>query len=477
MAGSTEESTASDEGRRVEAIASAVGHAAEHFLTTPDWHASVPEVLERLGQSSGACRIEVVRNKAGKRSGDPAGTLFHWPADESAPAESTIAKAQTTELKKGQAVREGASLILPVSAGTTWWGYIRCERGPDAGPWSDAEVGAMQALGRTFGAAVKREQDDRQRQEAQAKYEALVENLPAIVYIAETGTDGDWLFISAQIEQMIGYTPDEWLHHPAPFTTHVHPDDLDATIAMEARSGDEDIESLKQEYRMYTRSGELIWIRDESRPVRDEEGRTLFLQGVMFDITKEKAAEEQISFMAYHDRLTNLPNRAMLEEHLDLALARAKRSNTAVAVLFLDLDNFKILNDSHGHGAGDDLLRQIADRLGDAIRGTDLVARQGGDEFLVLIADMESRGDTPHADAYKIAESAAARIHDALKLPFKVLGEIDFKTSASIGISVFPLDALTGEELLKNADAAMYESKAKGKSTTTVAKRPEESAD
>src|SRR3972149_3629976 len=166
--------------------------------------------------------------------------------------------------------------------------------------------------------------------------------------------------------------------------------------------------------------------------------------------------------MAHHDELTGLPNRAMFEELLDLALARARRNNMATAVLFMDLDNFKLVNDSLGHAAGDELLSQLAVRLRDATRDTDLVARQGGDEFLVLLADVEKEAETPLPEgtdnAQLVSESVAVRVHQSLEAPFVLAGE-EFYTSASIGISMFPKDAQDARTLLKNADAAMYRSK------------------
>lgn len=177
---------------------------------------------------------------------------------------------------------------------------------------------------------------------------------------------------------------------------------------------------------------------------------------------ERKRAEEQVAFMAHHDELTELPNRAMFEELLDLSLARARRNDMAVAVLFMDLDNFKLVNDSLGHAAGDDLLRQLAERLREATRDTDLVARQGGDEFLVLLADIEKEAEQPLPEGTDnvalVAESVAVRIHQYLEDPF-LLGEEEFYGSASIGISMFPTDADDARSLLKNADAAMYRSK------------------
>jgi diguanylate cyclase (GGDEF)-like protein/PAS domain S-box-containing protein len=182
------------------------------------------------------------------------------------------------------------------------------------------------------------------------------------------------------------------------------------------------------------------------------------------DITERRRAEEQIAFLAYHDKLTHLPNRAMFEEHLDLAIARARRNEAAVAVLYMDLDNFKLVNDSLGHEAGDELLRQMAGRLHEATRDTDLIARQGGDEFLLLFADIEQpAGDArDSADfARYSAERVAERIQEALSRPFQ-LADTEFFVSASMGISVFPMDSEDSAQLLKNADASMYRTKRMG---------------
>jgi diguanylate cyclase (GGDEF)-like protein/PAS domain S-box-containing protein len=175
------------------------------------------------------------------------------------------------------------------------------------------------------------------------------------------------------------------------------------------------------------------------------------------ELRHRKQAEESLQFMAFHDALTGLPNRAMFENVLELALARARRSELAVAVAYMDLDNFKLVNDSLGHAAGDELLREMASRLRETVRDTDLVARQGGDEFLILLADLE-REPHDHRGALEAAEAVVARIEDALHRPF-LTGDTEVYASASIGISLFPSHAEDGPTLLRYADAAMYSSK------------------
>jgi diguanylate cyclase (GGDEF)-like protein/PAS domain S-box-containing protein len=182
------------------------------------------------------------------------------------------------------------------------------------------------------------------------------------------------------------------------------------------------------------------------------------------DITERKAAEKQLAFLAYHDRLTGLPSRTMFEDVLEMALARARRGDQAVAVAYIDLDHFKLVNESLGHDRGDELLRQVAARLTSASRETDLVARPGGDEFVLLLADLQ-RTIVPAAtgadNALLVAETVVSRIHEALRAPFMV-GSTEVFVSASIGVSIFPADAENGRTLLKNAESAMYRSKRLG---------------
>ncbi len=138
-------------------------------------------------------------------------------------------------------------------------------------------------------------------QEAEAKYRSLVDQIPAIVYLAEFGPEGEWVYVSAEIEPMLGYTPEEWIAHPHPFASHLHPDDKPRVIEAEERSRAEG-HVYHAEYRMYRRDGEVLWIRDDAFPVRDAEGRPLFIQGIMYDITDQKEAEDELSTLLTKER-------------------------------------------------------------------------------------------------------------------------------------------------------------------------------
>jgi diguanylate cyclase (GGDEF)-like protein/PAS domain S-box-containing protein len=297
------------------------------------------------------------------------------------------------------------------------------------------------------------------RFEAEAKYLSLVEGIPAITYIDPIDENQNSIYVSPQVTELLGISQEEWLANPYCWRHHVHPED-------EQRVWDEYVEayrnqeSLTHEYRMVHEDGHVVWVSEQAFIIRNEHGDPWLVQGVIFDITERKNAEEQVAFLAYHDKLTGLPNRALFEEMLELALARARRHELGVGVLFLDLDNFKLVNDSMGHHAGDELLVQLAERLRGCTRETDLVARQGGDEFLLLLSDLD-RGTSALAgkDAgVLVAEFVAERVREALHEPFELDGT-EFYASGSIGISLFPQDALDGQALLRNADTAMYESK------------------
>ena len=284
--------------------------------------------------------------------------------------------------------------------------------------------------------------------QAEARYRSLVEQIPAVVY-SDDGEVTD--YVNPQIAEILGVTPAEYQGDPGLWLRMVHPDDRDRVKAQSdafiAGEG-----SDLDDYRMVRPDGRVVWVRDRAYAHRDQQGKAIFEHGIMFDVTELKEAEARIAHLAYHDGLTALANRQLFEETLTLAVERAKRDRTAVAVVFLDLDNFKLVNDSLGHHAGDLLLTELADRLRTCTRETDLVARQGGDEFLMLLADL----DPAEADA--AATRVADRVVEALTHPFGLQGT-EFHARGSIGISEYPRDALDAETLMKNADIAMYRAK------------------
>ena len=239
------------------------------------------------------------------------------------------------------------------------------------------------------------------RFEAEAKYRTLVEQIPAVVYLDPVDENKDSIYVSPQITDLLGIEPADWLGDPYCWRSHVHVDDIDR-VWQEYEDAYRTHVPLNHEYRMVHEDGTVKWVMEQAFPIDDGDGEPWLIQGVIFDITQRKMAEEQIAFLAYHDKLTGLPNRALFEEMLESALARARRFDHGVGVLFLDLDNFKLVNDSLGHHAGDQLLIQLAERLRVCTRETDTVARLSGDEFLLLLADLE-RGRARPAAGCRVA--------------------------------------------------------------------------
>ena len=208
-----------------------------------------------------------------------------------------------------------------------------------------------------------------------------------------------------------------------------------------------------------SRSGERRFVTWSGRMVPTRNGLGMLIAGE--DVTERRAAQARVQHLAYHDALTGLANRPKLEEHVTSALARARRNGLAAAVLYIDLDRFKLVNDTLGHAAGDELLRQVAARLAARTRSSDLLARHGGDEFMLLLGDLEG-------DARATAERVAHGLLATLEQPFTLEGH-EFEIAASIGIAIHPDDGADMSEVLKRADAALYEAKRGGRGTIRFA--------
>jgi diguanylate cyclase (GGDEF)-like protein/PAS domain S-box-containing protein len=423
-----------------------------------------------------------------------------------------------------------------------------------------------------------------QHREAETRYRSLVEHLPAVTYVDVAGT-GQPVYVSPQLQTLMGVPADEWVDGPTGWTRRLHPDDrhLGELYAETVRTG----EPYSAQYRLLDLEGRVRWFRDEAVAVRDALGEPRFIQGVIFEVTEQKEseaalleserrfremlesvhlaavttdvegrvqfvneyfaeltgwwedelqgrtwieafaapdtieveeeffrglaagrlvahresavltrsrekrlfswnatplrgpdgdiigsawigeditdrrrAEKELERLAYHDSLTGLPNRALFQEHLEVALARADRAGRGVAVLYVDLDDFKLVNDSFGHSAGDELLCEVSRRLAGSTRATDVVARQGGDEFLILIGDVDE--GTGQVDVSEVARLVAEKVRTELARPMQ-MADTEIFTSASLGISLYPHDAQDAESLLKHADIAMYKAKESGR--------------
>jgi diguanylate cyclase (GGDEF)-like protein/PAS domain S-box-containing protein len=291
---------------------------------------------------------------------------------------------------------------------------------------------------------------------------ALRESEERLRQMAESIRDVFWLsdpkrncilYINPAFERMWGYPAEAVYADPAIWLRSVYPDDRQRVASVftdTLRNSDWELE-----FRAMRPDNSLRHVLMRGYAVRDAAGQLLRRAGIAQDITEQKQQEERIQHLAYHDALTGLPNRMLVMDRLARGLAVAQRQHRQLALLFMDLDRFKTINDTLGHLSGDSLLRQVAQRLQSSMREQDTVARLGGDEFLVLLEHVADVSDVAHV---------ANKILSALALPFQ-LGKHELHVTVSIGVSLYPRDAQDTESLLKYADTALYKAKDAGRNT------------
>jgi len=280
---------------------------------------------------------------------------------------------------------------------------------------------------------------------SERRYRHLYERNPAGFF--RSTLDGRILECNESFARMYGYpSPEEVLDTPA---HDLYPAAADRALWIERLLRERAL--VNEECRGRRQDGTLIWTL-ESSAVVEEPGHPPMIEGTCVDITDRKSAEEEIEHLAYHDALTGLPNRKCLQDHMELALAQARRAGSRLAVLFLDLDRFKLVNDTMGHGVGDEVLRQVAARLRSCVRGGDTVARVGGDEFVLLLANLEKDHVAP----------LARKILDTVSAPLAV-DHHRLSMTTSVGISLFPEDGSDSDALLRNSDIALYRAKERGR--------------
>ena len=285
--------------------------------------------------------------------------------------------------------------------------------------------------------------------ESEQLYSNLVEL--AAIGISQVDVNGRFVHVNRRLCEMLGYTRDELLQLNVRAISH--PEDLFETEngLQLLQSGQTD--SFKVEKRYIRKDGTAIWVHLTIAARRGVDGRRLHDVSIVEDITERREAQSRVEYLATHDEMTGLVNRAVFNEMLDNAMARDKRYRRRFAVLFIDLDRFKIINDSLGHEGGDQLLKEMAARLRANVRKSDVLARFGGDEFVLLAQEVPDRQ----------AASVVARNLLLLTMkPVRIAGQ-QVRVTASIGIALFPGDAQDANTLMKNADMAMYRAKEEGK--------------
>ncbi|MEI7967902.1 MAG: EAL domain-containing protein [Betaproteobacteria bacterium] len=290
---------------------------------------------------------------------------------------------------------------------------------------------------------------ENQLRESERRFRDFAE--AASEFVWEQDRSGAYTYLSPRVSNVLGYSDADLIGRRA--ADYMPPEEAERVASWLHDHARRDGSYKDLEHMLITRSGALIWVSVNAVATRTVEGQLTGYRGTARDITDRKAAEERISQLATRDALTGLPNRVLLHDRLEQGLVNARRNRASLALMFVDLDRFKTINDSLGHDVGDQLLQEVAARMQTCIRKGDTLARLGGDEFVVTLEGLQQA-----EDAAQVGEKIIA----ALARPIEVRSH-NLSTSCSIGISIFPDDAQDAPTLMKNADTAMYHAKEKGR--------------
>jgi len=325
------------------------------------------------------------------------------------------------------------------------------------------ERGNVEALEGFIQDITRYKQNEAAAMRAEERYRSIFEN--AIEGIYQTNLSGQYLNFNPALARIYGYESPEDLARSI--------SDIQNQLYVDPGKRREFIDLMREfgsvqnfEARIYRKNGDIIWITENAREVHDKSGNILFYEGTVEDITGRKQMEDQVHQLAYYDALTQLPNRRLLNDRMNQAMSAGRRNKYYGAMIFLDLDNFKPLNDTHGHAVGDLLLVEVATRLKNCVREMDTVSRFGGDEFVVMLGKLE----TDKAASISQAATVAEKIRTALALPYRLAINqsghagtvIEHQCTSSIGVVLFSGLDSSQEEIHKRADMAMYQAKQAG---------------
>ncbi|MEQ6359321.1 EAL domain-containing protein [Thermoanaerobacter thermohydrosulfuricus] len=297
--------------------------------------------------------------------------------------------------------------------------------------------------------------------EIQRQQEELKRSEERYRLVVEGASDGLWdwdlitdtAYISERWKDIIGFDKEVISNYRETWTKFIHPRDVKTVINNLRNHLEKKTPFYLCEYRIKTKDGRYIWILSRGKALWDEDGRAIRMAGSHTDITERKQMESKLKYMAFYDPLTGLPRREIFMDRLKIAMADAKRNGKKLAVFFVDLDNFKTINDSLGHHIGDRLLKKIAKKLKACLRESDTVSRVGGDEFVILLPDIINMDDT---------NKVANRILELFNQPIK-FNNHELHVTISIGIAIYPDHGKNERVIVKNADIAMYRAKRDGK--------------
>ena len=374
-----------------------------------------------------------------------------------------------------QLAKEVARLVLIFRLEDAEWLIAHCSYSIPYQSVQDGEVFPLKSL---------QEQNSALQALVAERTQALQESLALYRLLTEDAQDVLWrtdsqlvlTYISPADERLRGFRADEVLGHSVfeMFTD----EGVELVKGMLRRQAIEDAAGssggfLRFQVEHRCKDGRLIWGEVTSKPDRNAQGEIIGYHGITREITERKCLEEQVRQLAFHDPLTRLANRRLMLDHLEQAMSASKRSQRHSALLFLDLDNFKPLNDTHGHGVGDLLLIEVAERLKACVREADTVARFGGDEFVVLLSELSTQPGEAAEQAVAIAEKVRTRLAEPYVLQSAPSAPaIRHECTASIGVAVFRGRDESQNAVIDRADAAMYRAKEEGRNRIQCAPGP-----
>lgn len=507
---------------RHDAIRQAVSFAAKILLRTSAWQRHTHEILERLGRAAHASRVflcENERNDTGKvlarqhdewlapelvstLTGSPQWNLEYHRAGlgrwADALGRGEVVIAHVAELAPQEAAeldlrRIRSLVVLPVFVGQEWWGFLGLGESREERVWSAADIDSLKTATGTLGAAIQREQTERTLLESERRYRSIFNGVEVSIWEQDYSEVLEALhkLKMSGVDDLSRYLQND-PEAACELASLIRVNDVnEATLRLfEARDKQELIAApgtifaassrqlfvdvlcaiaegrsrFRAETRCRTLGGrELTALLSMPIPRSDSGFQHVTLS--LLDITERKQQEEQIWRQANYDALTGLPNRTLFMHRLAQTVNDRRRSNEGGALMFIDLDRFKWVNDNLGHAAGDDLLRQVAGRLSRCVRESDVVSRLAGDEFTIILSDV-----TESSVAGPVAEKVLA----ALARPFRLQETREIRISGSIGVTFCPADSSDLDTLLRYADAAMYRAKAAGANTYRFFRREED---
>lgn len=463
--------------KRRDDLLDAIASGAADMIESRVLGSAIPKVLERVASAAGAQRAYLLGNRHVRdgrvvawerhewRSFDLAEELQHpivdtvdayapgfarWKIllDDGRPISSLVANLPEGEQRALKETGLRSIFVLPITINGQWWGEIGLGDCTSDRVWTSVEVDALRTLAEIVGTAATQAQYVKELTDANT----IVENSPTILFRLAGEPSLPMMYISHNIVRF-GHEPTKFLNTPGWYASLAHPEDREKLENAMGRALAKNAQEATVEFRFRTGTGAYRWVENRFTPVRDSAGRLVEIEGIIVDITERKAAAEKIELLARTDPLTGLANRATFNERLGYAFSAAKRGGSTFAVLYLDLDHFKDINDTLGHPAGDQLLKTVAERFKNNVRESDLVARLGGDEFAVLQTDI--------ADA-SVAGVLAAKIQGLLAAPI-TLGASELHITTSIGISLYGPEVENAEAMLAQADLALYRAKEEGR--------------